>query len=177
MSLCRQRATCTARRVFAEPYERDGVIGRTPSANYAAITALSGATVAAHVRNPSTIGYLDSSRSVRADLPFVATYRAGDAWEALGDPSRRAIVERLAEQPRAVGELAADLPISRPAVSQHLRVLKDAGLVTERAAGTRRIYRLNPIGVSALRDQLDAFWARALATYKDVADHPTEENP
>ena len=99
----------------------------------------------------------------------------GDRWDALGDSTRRAIVEQLAERPRAVGELAAELPISRPAVSQHLKVLKDAGLVSERAVGTRRIYRLNPAGVSALRDQLDAFWARALATYQDVAEQPTQE--
>jgi DNA-binding transcriptional ArsR family regulator len=105
----------------------------------------------------------------------VATYRAGDAWDALGDPTRRAIVECLAQRPRPVGEIAADLPISRPAVSQHLKVLKDAGLVAERAAGTRRIYRLNPAGVSALRDQLDAFWSRALAGYKEDVEQPTEE--
>lgn len=103
------------------------------------------------------------------------TYRRGDAWDALGDPTRRAIVECLADGPRAVGELAAELPISRPAVSQHLKVLKNAGLVAERAAGTRRIYRLNPAGVSALRDQLDAFWNRALVSYKDVVEQPTEE--
>jgi DNA-binding transcriptional ArsR family regulator len=81
----------------------------------------------------------------------------------------------LAERPRAVGELAAELPVSRPAVSQHLKVLKEVGLVVERAAGTRRIYRLNPVGVSALRDQLDTFWNRALASYKDVVEQPTEE--
>jgi len=99
----------------------------------------------------------------------VAAYPSDEAWTALGDPNRRAIVERLAERPRAVGELADELPISRPAVSQHLRVLKEAGLVAERAAGTRRIYRLNPAGVAALRDQLDAFWNRALAGYQDSA--------
>ncbi len=104
----------------------------------------------------------------------MAAYR-GAGWDALGDPTRRAIVEQLAERPRAVGELAAELPISRPAVSQHLKVLKDAGLVSERAVGTRRIYRLNPAGVSALRDQLDAFWTRSLATYHDVAEQSTEE--
>jgi DNA-binding transcriptional ArsR family regulator len=105
----------------------------------------------------------------------VATYRADEGWDALGDPSRRAIVECLAERPRAVGEIADVLPISRPAVSQHLKVLKDAGLVTDRAAGTRRVYRLNPAGVAALRDQLDTFWNRALASYQDVAETPTEE--
>jgi DNA-binding transcriptional ArsR family regulator len=94
---------------------------------------------------------------------------------ALADHSRRAIVACLAEKPRAVGELARELPISRPAVSQHLKVLKDAGLVIDRAAGTRRIYRLNPAGVEALRDQLDSFWKRALAGYQDALEEPTVE--
>jgi DNA-binding transcriptional ArsR family regulator len=95
-------------------------------------------------------------------------YRGGDRWAALGDPTRQAIVAALAEGPRAVGELAAQLPVSRPAVSQALRVLKDAGLVTERAAGTRRIYRLDPTAVAALRDQLDTYWNRALASYGEA---------
>jgi DNA-binding transcriptional ArsR family regulator len=82
----------------------------------------------------------------------------------------------LAERPSAVGELARELPVSRPAVSQHLKVLKEAGLVVERTAGTRRIYRLNPEGVAALRDQLDTFWNRALEAYGDVADQPKEES-
>jgi DNA-binding transcriptional ArsR family regulator len=107
----------------------------------------------------------------------VATYRSGEAWTALGDPTRRAIVECLAERPRAVGELADELPISRPAVSQHLRVLKEAGLVAERAAGTRRIYRLDPAGVAALRDQLDTYWNRALAGYQDALGTPETEEP
>jgi DNA-binding transcriptional ArsR family regulator len=118
---------------------------------------------------------LDNDASVRGNLPFVSTYQGEHGWGALGDPTRRAIVECLAERPRAVGELAAKLPVSRPAVSQHLKVLKDAGLVTERAAGTRRIYRLNPAGVAALRDQLDMFWNRALATYNDVVERTIEE--
>lgn len=101
-------------------------------------------------------------------------YQPGDSWAALGDPTRRAIVACLAERPRAVGELAAELPVSRPAVSQALKVLKDAGLVGERALGTRRIYRLNPTAVAALRDQLDTFWARALTNYGDVAEQPEE---
>jgi DNA-binding transcriptional ArsR family regulator len=105
----------------------------------------------------------------------VGTYAWGEAWTALGDPTRRAIVERLAERPRAVGELAEGLPVSRPAVSQHLRVLKDAGLVAERAEGTRRIYRLNPAGVAALRDQLDTFWNRALTGFQGAVA-PTEES-
>jgi DNA-binding transcriptional ArsR family regulator len=100
----------------------------------------------------------------------VGTYQSGDALDALGDATRRAIVECLAERPRAVGELADVLPVSRPAVSQHLKVLKGAGLVTERAEGTRRIYRLNPAGVAALRDQLDTFWNRALAGYQDIVE-------
>ena len=97
------------------------------------------------------------------------------AWAALGDPTRRAIVETLTDGPRAVGELAAVLPISRPAVSQALKVLKDAGLVSERPEGTRRIYRLNPSAVAAMRDQLDTFWSRALSNYGDAVQDPTVE--
>lgn len=103
--------------------------------------------------------------------------RAGGGWSALADGTRRAIVSRLAEGPQAVGQLAAELPVSRSAVSQHLKVLKDAGLVSERAAGTRRLYRLNPMAVAALRDQLDTFWQRALASYVDVAEQATKESP
>jgi DNA-binding transcriptional ArsR family regulator len=100
-----------------------------------------------------------------------------DALGALGDPTRRAIFELLTTRPIAVGELAERLPISRPAVSQHLKVLKDAGLVTEQAVGTRRIYALNPAAVAALRDQLDTFWNRALAGYEHlVAETPAEES-
>ena len=95
----------------------------------------------------------------------------------LADATRRAIVSRLADGPQAVGQLAAELPVSRPAVSQHLKVLKDDGLVSERAAGTRHLYRLNPAAVAALRDQLDTFWQRALASYVDVAEHPIQESP
>jgi DNA-binding transcriptional ArsR family regulator len=107
----------------------------------------------------------------------VATFREHQGWEALGDPRRFAIVQCLAERARAVGELADELPISRQAVSQHLRVLKDAGLVADQAVGTRRIYRLNPAGVTALKDQLDVFWRRALEGYQNVIDDTTEENP
>ena len=106
----------------------------------------------------------------------MTTYQV-DSWTALGDPTRRAIFERLAEQPRAVGELAGDLPVSRPAVSQHLKVLKAAGLVVDRPAGNRRIYQVDPNGVGALRAQLDRFWTDALATYKAAAEQPTEEVP
>jgi DNA-binding transcriptional ArsR family regulator len=107
----------------------------------------------------------------------VDTNRAGDGWSALADGTRRAIVSRLADGPQAVGQLAAGLPVSRSAVSQHLKILKDAGLVSERAAGTRRLYRLNPVAVAALRDQLDTFWQKALASYADIAEQPTQENP
>jgi DNA-binding transcriptional ArsR family regulator len=106
----------------------------------------------------------------------VDTNRVDDGWGALADGTRRAIVARLAEGPQAVGQLAAELPVSRSAVSQHLKVLKDAGLVSERAAGTRRIYRLNPAAVAALRDQLDTFWQRALDGYADVAAETTEDS-
>jgi DNA-binding transcriptional ArsR family regulator len=102
----------------------------------------------------------------------VDAYRSSRAWHALGDPTRRAILECLAERPRAVGELAAELPISRPAVSQALAVLKAGGLVSDRAEGTRRIYRLDPAGVAALRDQLDTYWNRALAGYQDSVASP-----
>ena len=103
--------------------------------------------------------------------------REGDGWSALADGTRRAIASRLADGPQAVGQLAAGLPVSRSAVSQHLKVLKDAGLVSERAVGTRRVYRLNPTAVAALRDQLDTFWQRALASYVEVAGQATEESP
>lgn len=105
----------------------------------------------------------------------MATYQARAGWEALGDPTRLAIVTCLAERPRAVGELAQVLPISRPAVSQHLKLLKAAGLVTDHAAGTRRVYRLNPAGIAALRDQLETFWNRAMDSYQDIVEQPTEE--
>jgi DNA-binding transcriptional ArsR family regulator len=107
----------------------------------------------------------------------VNAYESGEAWSALGDPTRRAIIAALAERPRAVGEIAGDLPVSRPAVSQALKVLKDAGLVAERAVGTRRIYRLNPAAVAALRDQLDTYWNRALTSYGELIDRSTEEKP
>jgi DNA-binding transcriptional ArsR family regulator len=104
----------------------------------------------------------------------VQTYQA-DAFTALGDPTRRAIFESLAAQPRAVGEIARELPVSRPAVSQHLKVLKGAGLVTDRPAGTRRIYAVDPAGVGALRAYLDQFWSKTLTAYKAVVEQPDEE--
>jgi len=104
----------------------------------------------------------------------VATYGAA-ALVALGDPTRQAIVELLAGGPRAVGEIARDLPVSRPAVSQHLRVLKEAGLVTDRQDGTRRLYELDPAGAEAVRGYLDRFWSRALAAFKEAAERNDEE--
>ena len=98
-----------------------------------------------------------------------------DGLTALGDPTRRAIFERLAGRPSAVGELATAFPVSRPAVSQHLKVLKDAGLVVDRAVGNRRIYQADPAGLAALRAQLDTFWNQALATFEEVVEHDNEE--
>ena len=104
----------------------------------------------------------------------MATYQV-DGWTALGDPTRRAIFERLADRPQPVGELANGLPVTRPAVSQHLKVLKDAGLVVDRPDGNRRIYQVDPPGVRAMRAQLDRFWNQALATYKEVVEQDTQE--
>jgi DNA-binding transcriptional ArsR family regulator len=98
----------------------------------------------------------------------VQTYQ--DGFSALGDPTRRAIFERLAERPRAVGELAAEFPVSRPAVSQHLKVLKEAGLVNDSREGNRRLYRVDPYGVGVMRAYLDRFWDEALAAYKQAAE-------
>jgi len=100
---------------------------------------------------------------------------ATNGWTALGDPTRRAIFERLVERPHAVTELASKLPISRPAVSQHLKVLKDAGLVVDRRAGKHRIYQVNPDGLGALRAQLDLFWSKTLAVYKTAVEQREEE--
>ena len=93
----------------------------------------------------------------------------------LGDPTRRAIFERLARGSCSVGELAEELPVTRPAVSQHLRVLKDAGLVFDRPDGTRRLYQLDPDGVGALRAYLDQFWNQALAAFKAAAEQDPKE--
>jgi len=112
--------------------------------------------------------------AVSYNLPFVATDHM-DPWTALGDPSRRAIFERIVDRPRAVVEIARDLPVSRPAVSQHLKVLKDAGLVIDRPVGARRIYSLNPVGIGALRADLERFWSGALAAYKQVVEQTNEE--
>ena len=99
----------------------------------------------------------------------MVTYQLS-AWTALGDPTRRAIFELLADRPRGVGELAGELPVSRPAVSQHLKVLKNAGLVVDRPIGTRRVYRVEPDGLAVLRADLERFWGKALAAYKTVVE-------
>ena len=91
---------------------------------------------------------------------------------ALGDPTRRAIFEHLSDRPAAVGELASMLPVSRPAVSQHLKLLKEAGLVTSRRDGNRQIYQLDPAGIAGLRDYLDRFWNVALRSFKRIVEQP-----
>ena len=101
------------------------------------------------------------------------TYQA-DPWTALGDPTRKAIFELLIDRPRAVGELAQALPVSRPAVSQHLKVLKNAGLVVDEAVGTRRFYRVEPDGLAGLRADLDTFWRKTLVAYR--TDGSTEDS-
>src|SRR5215207_8647935 len=112
-------------------------------------------------------------KMVSANLPLVLTYEVSP-WDALGDGTRRAIFERLVERPRAVGELAGELPVTRPAVSQHLRVLKAAGLVFDRAEGTRRVYAVNAEGVERLRGDLDRFWTQALTAFQSVAERSTK---
>jgi DNA-binding transcriptional ArsR family regulator len=113
--------------------------------------------------------------TVSDNLPFVQTYEAS-GWAALGDATRRAIFELLAEQPLAVGELARELPVSRPAVSQHLKVMKDAGLVAARREGNRRIYQLDPDGVVLLRTYLDRFWKKSLSAYKVAVERKAKED-
>jgi DNA-binding transcriptional ArsR family regulator len=93
-----------------------------------------------------------------------------NGFAALADPTRREIFERIAKQPQAVGALSDQLPVSRPAVSQHLKVLKNAGLVVDERRGTSRIYRVDSSGVEAMRNYLDRFWDRALAAFKAVAE-------
>lgn len=100
----------------------------------------------------------------------MVTYQGDEQVTALGDPTRRAVFEAVADGPRSVGEIAGALPVSRPAVSQHLRVLKDAGLVVDEKVGNRRLYRLNPDGVGRLRAYVDRFWDRALMTFSDAAE-------
>ena len=98
-----------------------------------------------------------------------------DGWAALADPTRRTVFELVVARPRAVVELAEVLPVTRPAVSQHLKVLKSAGLVLDRAEGTRRIYRADPEGLRELREQLDRFWNEALTNFKQHVEQPEED--
>jgi DNA-binding transcriptional ArsR family regulator len=119
---------------------------------------------------------LDSRMRVSIDLPSVPAYEV-DGWTALGDRTRRTIFERIARRPCAVGELASGLPVSRPAVSQHLKVLKDAGLVIDRPAGNRRIYEVDRDGLARLRVDLDQYWSSALAAYKAAVEQPAREVP
>jgi DNA-binding transcriptional ArsR family regulator len=112
---------------------------------------------------------VDILTSVRGNLPLVDAYlQAG--LDALGDATRMAIFQKLAGGPTAVNELARALPVSRPAVSQHLRVLKDAGLVTDSKAGTRRLYQLNPEGVARLRAHFDQMWTKAMTAFQAAAE-------
>lgn len=115
--------------------------------------------------------------STYAEAPPKRPPPAGAAiiFTALGDPTRRAIFERVAAQPQSVSELAGVLPVSRPAVSQHLKVLKEAGLVTDRAVGNRRIYRMDDRGLKDLRAYLDFFWNQALAAFKTAVEQPPKE--
>jgi DNA-binding transcriptional ArsR family regulator len=99
------------------------------------------------------------------------------AFAALADPTRRRVMERLASGPRAVGEIAAGLPVSRPAISQHLKVLKQAGLVSDRAAGARRIYAIDPEGLGPLRAWLDQFWEQALNAFAAEFEPPARDDP
>ena len=96
---------------------------------------------------------------------------------ALADPTRRAIFERLAKSPGSVGEIAHELPVSRPAVSQHLKVLKSAGLVSDQAAGTRRVYSVNPAGIAAIRDYFEQFWQQSLSRFAAAASQQSAPSP
>jgi DNA-binding transcriptional ArsR family regulator len=98
------------------------------------------------------------------------TYEDAKGWTTLADPNRRSILMKLAEGERTVSELTEALPVSQPAVSQHLKVLKHVGLVTDRAQGTKRIYRLNEAGVAALHDQLDTFWKRTMSGFEQLVE-------
>ena len=118
--------------------------------------------------------FLLTASSVSGSLRFVGTYvQAG--LVALGDATRFAIFQSLAQRPRAVSELARTLPVSRPAVSQHLRVLKDAKLVSDRKAGTKRIYEVNPEGIALLREHFDKLWEQVFAAFQVVAEKSKEE--
>jgi DNA-binding transcriptional ArsR family regulator len=120
-------------------------------------------------------GSAGSPLSVSVRLPLVTTYLSTDPWAALADPTRRTIFKRLADGEMAVGELADGLPVSRPAVSQHLKVLRCAGLVNDRRVGTRRLYQADLSGIEALRAELDVFWDKALSAFKKIADEEGQQ--
>jgi DNA-binding transcriptional ArsR family regulator len=101
------------------------------------------------------------------------TYAMG-GWTVLAEPTRLMLFELLVEHPSSVGELARGVPVSRPAVSQHLKILKDAGLIIDAQAGKQRIYRVDPAGLTALRAELDLFWSKTLAAYKAAVEQPEE---
>jgi DNA-binding transcriptional ArsR family regulator len=135
-------------------------------------------------RVPSATGSVESRLCRRAPLDtsivsvslrFVTAYQAGRQLEALGDPTRRAVLERLLDGPLAVVDIARTLPVSRPAVSQHLKVLKDVGLVTDRAEGTRRLYAIDRNGLAAIRKYFDRFWDKALDEFRRVAEESYAE--
>lgn len=109
---------------------------------------------------------------VSDNLPLVVT----NALAALADPTRRRVFELIAERPSAVGELAVQMPVTRPAVSQHLKVLRTAGLVREHRDGTRRIYRVDRSGLAEVREYFDQFWARSLVSYKDALERSTSSD-
>lgn len=109
-------------------------------------------------------------------MAYEKTARISDVFAVLGDPTRRQIFERLGQGPQSVGNLALNLPVSRPAVSQHLRALKDAGLVTDRAEGTKRIYQIDPNGLGALRGWLDRFWVDQLAAFKAEVEKTDQDD-
>ena len=108
-------------------------------------------------------------------LPLVNTYQQSQQLDAMGDATRRAILARLLEGPLPVGKLASDFPVSRPAISQHLRILKQANLVRDRAEGTRRLYELNPAGFNSLREYFEQFWNQALNAFKKAVEQPPTE--
>lgn len=128
-------------------------------------------SVVAHGKSRRTV-----SQDAHSASPAGASGLTAAALDAVGDRTRRAILGRLVGGPLSVAELADGMAVGRPAVSQHLKVLKDAGLVTERAAGTRRIYRIDPVAVAALRDQLDTLWRRALTGFAQIVEQPAEED-
>lgn len=128
----------------------------------------------AHSRAPSPPpSYSEWER--KQTLTVSANLRIMDVWTALADPTRRTILELVAVRPHAVGQLAEQLPVTRPAVSQHLKLLKTAGLVLDHAEGTRRIYRVNPAGLQELRAQLDRFWNEALGNFKLIVEQTEED--